>query len=265
MSDLSKIACSVTLDGVSKVFENQKKPLTVFQDLSLQISPGEIIALCGKSGVGKSTLLRLIAGLQPPTTGSILINGEKISKPIPGLGFVAQDYSRSLLPWLRVHSNVALPLMRKDLKITKSDRDDRVMKVLSAVGLEDFSLSFPWQLSGGMQQRVAIARSLVLNPELLILDEPFGSLDTFTRIELEDLVLNYVSEKKITTIFATHDLDEAIYMADRVITLVDRPSHTSKQDLMVDLERPRDQVRTRATPKFVALRHELYKVFLRSN
>ena len=261
MSRVPATSVSVTVENLSKIFSIQNSDYTVFERLSLKIAPGEIVALCGKSGVGKSTLLRLIAGLQKPTSGKILIDDKEVDKPISHLGFVAQEYSQSLLPWLRVESNVALPLMGKGIEIGRGEREARVLKILGEVCLKDFARSYPWQLSGGMQQRVAIARALVVQPQLLILDEPFGSLDTFIRMELTDLVLKYVEKNKVTTIFATHDLDDAIYIADRVLTLAGKPSQISVPGVAVDLLRPRDQVQTRSATKFAALKQELYNSF----
>jgi NitT/TauT family transport system ATP-binding protein len=224
----------------------------VLQNVSFQISPGEIVAICGKSGVGKSSLLRLIAGLNSPSAGFVEIDGERINCPISRLGYVTQDYSKSLFPWLNVAKNVALPLnagKNKRLESTKI-----VSKVLSDVNLLGNENLFPWQLSGGMQQRVAIARAIVNSPRLLLLDEPFASVDTFTKYDLEDLVINLSRKRKVTTIFVTHDIDEAIYMSDSIIVLKDNPGKIIL-NIKNTLPWPRNQMKTRSNPKFPKIRN----------
>ena len=245
----------IKITGVSKVYSNGDSELKVLSNISLEISDGEFVAICGRSGVGKSTLLRIIAGLVNPTTGSISIAGKVVLDPPDAMGFVTQDYSRSLLPWFTVEKNVALPLKR--MKISKTEKQAKVLEILDSVGLRNFAKYYPWQLSGGMQQRVAIARALVLDPKLLLLDEPFASVDAQIRLELEDLIASVVRQKKITTIIVTHDIDEAIYLADKVILLANQPAQL-KQVIAVRLKRPRNQIDTRSDPKFVKLRTSLY-------
>jgi NitT/TauT family transport system ATP-binding protein len=228
----------------------------IFKDLNLNISPGEFVSICGLSGVGKSTFVRVLAGLISPTTGSVYLDGELVTNPSKSMSFVSQDYSRSLFPWLTVTKNVALPFRGKD--IAKKDIEIRVANVLADVGLSNFSHSYPWQLSGGMQQRVAIARALVTRPRLLLLDEPFASVDAHTRFDLEDLVLNLVQEINATTIMVTHDIDEATYMSDRVFVMTGSPaSFTTEID--VKLPKARSQSVTRSHPDFLSIRDELYK------
>ena len=241
--------------NLSKNFENNGAQLKVLENISIDVNSGEFIAICGRSGVGKSTLIRMIAGLVNPSSGTVVIDGELVVNPPNSMGFVTQDYSRSLLPWFSVEKNIALPFITKN--ISKSERIKKVDEVLKSVGLADFAKYYPWQLSGGMQQRVAIARALVLDPKLLLLDEPFASVDAQIRLELEDLIARIVFEKKITTIIVTHDIDEAIYLADRVILLSDSPASVSKV-IQVKLARPRSQTETRSDPKFVKLRTQLY-------
>jgi NitT/TauT family transport system ATP-binding protein len=227
----------------------------VIQGLSFHIGAGEIVSICGQSGIGKSTLVRTIAGLVPPSQGKVLIDSKQVTEPIENLGFVTQDYSRSLFPWLSVEKNVALPFKGKG--VSKPERIERVKEALAEVGLSDSSRLYPWQLSGGMQQRVAIARALVVRPRLLILDEPFASLDVYVRLELEDLVSNLVQSHKTTTLLVTHDIDEAIYMGDRVLVLGDSPANLTL-DLAVNLNRPRIQMETRSNPAFLNLRNQLH-------
>ena len=240
--------------GIS--FTTNKVPREIFRNIHFNVLPGEFVSICGLSGVGKSTFVRVLAGLIRPTSGSVYLDGELVTTPPKSMSFVSQDYSRSLFPWLTVSKNVALPFRGKD--IAKKEIQIRVAKVLSEVGLSDFSDSYPWQLSGGMQQRVAIARALVTRPRLLLLDEPFASVDAHTRFELEDLVLNLVHEINATAIMVTHDIDEATYMSDRVFVMTGLPaSFTTEID--VKLPKPRSQSVTRSHSNFLSIRDDLYK------
>ena len=245
----------IEIKRLRKSYQNQGIELEVIKDVSLEILDGEFIAICGRSGVGKSTLLRMIAGLVSPTSGTIKISGKAVLNPPDSMGFVTQDYSRSLLPWYSVEKNVALPF--KSRLISKNDMQSKVAEVLDSVGLSEFAKYYPWQLSGGMQQRVAIARALVLDPKLLLLDEPFASVDYQIRLELEDLIANLVRQKKITTVIVTHDIDEAIYLSDKVILLSDQPARIN-QIIDVNLKHPRNQIATRSDSRFIKLRATLY-------
>lgn len=245
----------IELKKLSKSYTNGKSELQVLNNVSLEVKDGEFLAICGRSGIGKSTLLRMVAGLISPTSGSVNIEGSLVTEPPESMGFVTQDYSRSLLPWFSVEKNVALPFKRS--KISKVEKKTRVDSVLAAVGLSDFAKFYPWQLSGGMQQRVAIARALVLDPKLLLLDEPFASVDAQIRLELEDLIADLVMQKQITTIIVTHDIDEAIYLSDRVVLLSDHPASIGKI-FPINLKRPRSQIVTRSDPKFIKIRTQLY-------
>lgn len=244
---------AISVRKVSKTFDNENQ---VLSDISFEVASGEVLAICGLSGVGKSTLLRIISGLIAPTSGGVRINKSLVTEPSDQMGFVTQDYSRSLFPWLTVGKNVALPF--KGHNISKAERNLRVQEALASVGLEGKSGAYPWQLSGGMQQRVAIARALIMKPRLLILDEPFASVDAYVRLELEDLVADLVEKNQVTTIIVTHDIDEAIYLADRVIALSNSPA-TVTMELAIKLKRPRVQMATRSDPKFLKLRDTLYK------
>src|SRR3954453_23168070 len=197
-----------------------------------------------------------MSGLMAPTSGEVEIAGQKVSGPPEQMALVFQDYSRSLYPWMKVGDNVAFPLRRK--KISKSERKDIVEHAVESVGLASSIDKYPWQLSGGMQQRVAIARGLAYQPEVLLMDEPFASVDAQTRADLEDLVLNIRHEYQVTVLFVTHDIDESVYMGDRVVVLSNRPSRV-KDVLDVDLPRPRDQVETKELPEFAHLRAHVYR------
>ncbi|WP_433376780.1 ABC transporter ATP-binding protein [Actinoplanes sp. CA-142083] len=222
--------------------------------VTLRIEPKTLVSIVGPSGCGKSTLLRCVAGLQEPSGGEVLLDGEPIIG-VPGdLAVVFQDYSRSLYPWLTVRDNVALPLRRRGLD--KTARRQKAVEALESVGLKSQTTRYPWQLSGGMQQRVAIARALAFHPKLLLMDEPFGSVDAQTREDLEDLLLKIRAGSDMTILFVTHDIDESVYVGDRVVVLGGPPGHVAA-DLPVTLPGPREQIATRELPEFVALRAEV--------
>jgi NitT/TauT family transport system ATP-binding protein len=228
--------------------------------LSFSVSVGEVVAIVGPSGCGKTTLLKAIAGLINPTAGTIKLQETIISGVPEGLAMVFQEYSRSLMPWLTVHANAALPLYYKP--IHRVERESRVNKSLEAVGLSAAREQYPWQLSGGMQQRVAIARALAYEPKVLLMDEPFASVDAQTRADLEDLVAGVQQEFSMTILMVTHDIDEAVYLADRVVVLSASPSRILAT-IPVAIPRPRDQVSTRASEQFVTLRSEVAKLIRR--
>jgi len=223
--------------------------------ISLKAEKGEIVSIVGASGCGKSTVLRCIAGLQRPTRGTIRVNGAVVDAVVPeGLAVVFQDYSRSLYPWLSVRDNVALPLVRT--QASRAQRRRTAEDALEAVGLGGTGHRYPWQLSGGMQQRVAIARAIACAPVLLLMDEPFGSVDAQTREDLEDLVLRLRRDREMTILLVTHDIDESVYTGDRVIVMTGTPGRVSA-DLAVQLPQPRDQIATKELPAFVNLRAEV--------
>ena len=231
----------------------------VVEEVSFSVAEGEVVTIVGPSGCGKSTMLRIVAGLLQPTSGSVVFEGERIERTPDGLAMVFQDYSRSLFPWLRVRQNVEAPLWGK---VSKQERTDRASQALADVGLAGHADEYAWELSGGMQQRVAIARALASHPELLLMDEPFASVDAQTRAELEDLVLDLHRRIGVTVLLVTHDIDEAIYLADRVIVLSHAPGRVV-ETVDVGLERPRDQLETKASPQFVAMRSELLRRLVR--
>jgi NitT/TauT family transport system ATP-binding protein len=225
--------------------------------VTFDVTQGELLAIVGPSGGGKTTLLRLLCGLMPPTAGSIHLDGRLVSSPPREAAIVFQDYSRSLFPWLTVTRNVMFPLRRQ--REHRSEKLARVERVLGEVGLDGAGKKYPWQLSGGMQQRVGIARALVSRPEILLLDEPFASVDALARAELQDLVLRLHAheEQGVTIVHVTHDIDEAVYLADRVLVLSGKPGRIVAS-VDVPLPRPREQTETRSSPEFLALRNELH-------
>jgi len=225
--------------------------------ISFSVNQGEFVSIVGPSGCGKTTLMRCVSGLMRPTSGSVSMDGEVISAVPSDLTLVFQDYSRSLYPWLRVADNVDFPL--KDAGLPRSERDARVAQALADVHLTGHETKYPRQLSGGMQQRVAIARALAYRPSMLLMDEPYASVDAQTRASLEDMLLEVWERRKKTVLFVTHDIDESVYLADRVLVLSGAPSHVMA-DIKVDIPRPRDQIETKATPEFVELRAEVARL-----
>jgi NitT/TauT family transport system ATP-binding protein len=229
------------------------------EDVSFEIATGELVCIVGPSGCGKSTLLRAIAGLQPPTRGEVVLHGDEVTGVPDDLAVVFQDYSRSLFPWLSVEKNVEFPLKSR---VPRAERRERIAQALADVGLEGQGGKYPWQLSGGMQQRVSIARALAYRPALMLMDEPFASVDAQTRADLEDLVRRVRYEHDMTVLLVTHDIDESVYLSDRVLVLSKSPSVVVKT-LTVDLPPERDQITTRGLPAFVELRTEVARLLRR--
>ncbi|GGJ07450.1 ABC transporter ATP-binding protein [Paenarthrobacter histidinolovorans] len=245
---------------LAKTYGSGGKARTVIEDLTFTVDAGEVVCIVGPSGVGKTTLLKCLAGLQPATSGRAAIDGRTISGPPPEMALVFQDYNRSLMPWLTVRKNLVLPL--RHLKLSAAELRERCDGALAAVGLSHADNQYPWQLSGGMQQRVAIARALAYRPEILIMDEPFASVDAQTRFDLEDLCLKIRRDFNMTILVVTHDIDEAVYLADRVVVLGSRPARVLKV-VDVDLPGPRDQITTRSLPEFARQRTEVLSLIKR--
>jgi NitT/TauT family transport system ATP-binding protein len=230
------------------------------REVSFAIGEREFVCVVGPSGCGKTTLLKCIAGLLAPSGGRVELRGERVTGPPEEMALVFQEYSRSLLPWLSVRGNVTLPLRHK--RLAKDERARLVEEAVDAVGLTRFIDRYPWELSGGMQQRVAIARALAYQPQILLMDEPFASVDAQTRGDLEDLILQVRERYGVTILFVTHDIDESVYLADRIVVL--GPSPTSvKEILPVELPHPRDQVDTKELPEFARLRAHVYRLIKR--
>lgn len=245
----------LTVEGISKAFGVAADGvLPIIDDVGFSQSEGESLVVVGPSGCGKTTLIRLIAGLLVPMKGRVLHKGQEYRGPPPWLSVVFQDYNRSLFPWLSVRQNVAFGLTRV---LSKSELSSRIQDALEELGLAGFGESYPWQLSGGMQQRAALARAIVARSELLLLDEPFASVDALTRMDLQAMVHAIRLEFGISTLLVTHDIDEAIFMGDRILVLSARPARVVTS-LSVDISYPRDPLATRELEEFSRLRHVLY-------
>lgn len=225
---------------------------------SFRVEAGQFVSIVGPSGCGKSTLLQCIAGLSRPTAGQVLLNGQEVTGPPEGLILLFQEYNKSLMAWRSVLRNVRFGLENRS-GMSRSQIDAEAWCTLELVGLKGFEAHYPWELSGGMQQRVAIARALVRRPEVLLMDEPFGSLDALTRIELEDTLLRLWESLHATILFVTHDIEEAVYLSDRVCVLSRRPSRII-EEIEVKLERPRNQLTTREDPRFIQTRHRIFEL-----
>ncbi len=236
----------------------KRKDTEAIGDLSFDAKEGEFISIVGPSGCGKTTLLMCVAGLMRPTAGEILLNGEKITGPPENMILLFQQYNRSLLPWRSVLKNVYLGLENKK-GMGKDEMREIAMRAVATVGLKGFENHYPWELSGGMQQRVSIACALACRPDIFLMDEPFGSLDAQTRNEMEDELLRIWHEFKTSILFVTHDIEESIYLSDRVFIISARPAELLEV-LEVDLPRPRHQLKTREDPKFLKYRHHIYNL-----
>ena len=248
----------VDLKGVSLTYRMGKDTTLALADATFSIDKGEFIAVVGPSGCGKSTIMKLVTGLLPATSGEVRVAGEKVTGPIKGVGMAFQN--PTLMPWRSTMDNILLPMEvvephKRNFRRNRAEYEERAMKLLKTVGLADFARRFPWQLSGGMQQRSNLCRALIHEPELLMLDEPFGALDAFTREELWGVMQALWLEKRFTGVLVTHDLREAVYLADTVYVMSRRPGRIVAER-RVELARPRRLADTYA-PAFQALVHDL--------
>ncbi|AEF95907.1 ABC transporter ATP-binding protein [Methanotorris igneus] len=224
------------LINITKKYITEKKEILAVDNVSLSVEENEFISIVGPSGCGKSTLLRIIAGLEKPTSGKVLLDGKEVKEPSAERGMVFQQYT--LMPWRTVLKNVTFGLEIK--KIPKEEQIKIAKKFIKMVGLEGFEDAYPYQLSGGMQQRVAIARTLANDPEIVLMDEPFGALDTQTRAILQNELLKIWQKEKKTVLFVTHSVDEAVYLSDRIVVMTARPGKI-KKIIPIELKRPRDR------------------------
>jgi NitT/TauT family transport system ATP-binding protein len=241
----------IAFRGVSHMFGDRP----VLQDINLTIGKSEFVCMVGPSGCGKTTMLRMVGGLQTPGVGEVTFAGKRVNGPAREISFMFQDYSKALLPWRTAAGNVSLALEANG--VASAQRAPRIKDLLEKVGLGRHADHFPAQLSGGMQQRVQIARCLAQEPSVLLMDEPFGALDAMTRQALQDEILRIIQAASTTVVFVTHDLEEAIYLGDRVVALYPNPGRIA-QVFEVDLPKPRNQLTTRESPAFLRLRRALY-------
>ncbi|MFI6345930.1 ABC transporter ATP-binding protein [Streptomyces sp. NPDC050560] len=234
----------------------------VLGPLDLSIAPGQFVSLIGGSGVGKTSLLRVLGGLhRPDPTSHVSYGGQGVSGPPAGVVTVFQDYASSLLPWRTAQQNIELGI---EQTCDKKERRERAREALEMIGLTRYASSYPWQLSGGQQQRVQIARAVVTRPTALMMDEPFGALDAMTKASLQDSLLRIHAETRTTVVFVTHDIDEAVYLGDRVIMLAGSPGAVAV-DAEITLPRPRHQVTTKEAPEYLRIRHLLYSALRESH
>jgi NitT/TauT family transport system ATP-binding protein len=248
------------IKGLGKTYGTGPTATHAVGNVTFAVDEGEFVCVVGPSGCGKTTLLKCIGGLLRPSAGEVLLRGSPVTGPPERMALVFQEYSRSLMPWMSVRNNVMLPLRHK--KLPRLEKNSLVEDALAAVGLVRFMDRYPWQLSGGMQQRVAIARALAYQPSILLMDEPFASVDAQTRGDLEDLVLQVRDEFGITILFVTHDIDESVYLSDRIVVLTHSPTEV-EEVIPVGLPKPRDQIATKELPEFARLRAHVYRLIKR--
>jgi NitT/TauT family transport system ATP-binding protein len=246
------------IEALSKQFSAHGR--YAFEGITFSVAKGDFVALIGPSGCGKSTLLHIAAGLSAPSSGTVQLKGDIVTSPRPDMMFVFQQYNKSIFPWKTVLNNVMLGIKYRS-SLPRSELREICRQQLDQVGLKPYADYHPYQLSGGMQQRVAIARALARRPELLLMDEPFSALDAMMRVELQDLLLALWRDRGLTILFVTHDLDEALYLAQRVIVLSASPG-TIADMVDVPLPYPRNQVETRSQPIYLELREQLYRLMV---
>jgi nitrate/nitrite transport system ATP-binding protein len=243
----------LALEGIAVTFPTKSGPFTAIQNIDLSIEKGQFVSLIGHSGCGKTTLMNIIAGLEEPSSGVIFLDGEVIDKPGPDRAVIFQDHS--LLPWLTVEENVRLAVDQTTAGKSRAERRDWVMHNLDLVHMAHAAGKRPGELSGGMKQRVGIARAIAMNPRMLLMDEPFGALDALTRASLQDAVMEIQARLNNTVVMITHDVDEAVLLSDRVIMMTNGPAATIGEDLAIDLPRPRNRIDATEMPAYNHARH----------
>ncbi|ACK73035.1 nitrate ABC transporter, ATPase subunits C and D [Gloeothece citriformis PCC 7424] len=243
----------VAIENVSKVYPTPKGPYTVLENVNLTVAQGEFICVIGHSGCGKSTLLNMVSGFATPSTGSVRVNGKPVTKPGPDRMVVFQNYA--LLPWLTVFENVYLAVDSVSPNKKEAEKRAIVRDHLALVGLTEAAEKKPTQISGGMKQRVSIARALAIRPQVLILDEPFGALDAITKEELQEELLKIWNDHRCTVLMITHDIDEALFLADRLVMMTNGPHATIGEILTIPFARPRDRDRIMEDPQYYDLRN----------
>ena len=244
----------LVVDNLSKVYPTKSGDYTVLDQVNLTVSEGEFVCVIGHSGCGKSTLLDMVSGFRQPTSGEVRLQGKQITQPGPDRMVVFQNYS--LLPWKTAFENVYLAVNSVYPDKPKKDKEDIVHKHLAMVGLEEAANKKPGQLSGGMKQRVSIARALAIYPQVLILDEPFGALDAITKEELQEELLQIWTEHRVTVLMITHDIDEALFLADRVVMMTNGPAAKIGEILDIPFPRPRIRTQIMEDPHYYTLRNQ---------
>ena len=244
----SETPAKLSAEHVSMAFNRDGKTTNVLRDINLQVAPGEFLCILGPSGCGKSTLLNTMGGFLSPSGGTIKIDGQLVTGPDPRRIFVFQE--RGVFPWLTVEGNIAFGLS----KLSRSERQQRIAHYVKLVGLEGFEKAYPAELSGGMKQRLEVARALAVNPDMLLLDEPFGALDSITRLTMRRELLRIWEAERNTIIFVTHDIEEAVQLADRVAVMSDRPA-TIQRVVEIDIPHPRDL----SSPRYLELRNGIFE------
>ena len=245
----------LVIDGVSKVYPTPRGPYTVLDGIDLGIVEGEFVCVIGHSGCGKSTLLDMVSGFREPSSGQVRLQGERIREPGPDRMVVFQNYS--LLPWLSAHDNIALAVNNVFPHLKRNGQARAIVEShLEMVGLSEAADKKPGSLSGGMKQRVSIARALALQPKVLILDEPFGALDPITREELQEELLRIWADQNVTVLMITHDIDEALFLSDRIVMMTNGPEAKIGEILTLPFPRPRDRSRLMEMPEYYDFRNE---------
>jgi NitT/TauT family transport system ATP-binding protein len=254
----------VVAQSVSKSFQVQGRTVQALSDVSLRFEPGSFVSIVGRSGCGKSTLLRILCGLTNPTSGTVSVSGQPVTAPPRQMRYLFQDYAQSLLPWKTVEANIEFGARHPCTPAGAADPATRravVERSLKTIGLTHTAKRYPWELSGGMQQRVAIGRLLAADAQILLMDEPFSAVDALSRAHLQDVVLRLWEELQLTIVLVTHDIDEAVYLSERVI-VVNATGNGIDADVAIDLPRPRAQVETRELPAYLDLRRRLLRLVL---